>query len=162
MSKEGEDKKDKKKGLDISIGDVSGKVVNKTQAAGSNEGHNTSSKKDDEHECCGSCSSESKKSGSKKTKVVDFPKEVGEETEILIQVGDKKVSLEDIDNKDLTNWIANALHLSDEARSDLADIKLDTYKDKRSLFNKTVRKCEQQHKIQLKMVNKNRTGFPIV
>lgn len=155
----GSDEKDKKKSLNISLGEVQGKVVNKTQGD-DNKGDDTSKK--NEHECCGSCSSESKKSGSKKTKVVDFPKEVGEETEIFIQVGDKKVSLEDIDSKDLTNWIANALHLSDEARSDLADIKLDTYKDKRSLFNKTVRKCEQQHKIQLKMVNKNRTGFPIV
>lgn len=152
------DEKDKKKGLDISIGDVSGKVVNKVQAA-SNEGDDTSSKKNDEHECCGSCSP---KSDSKKTKVVDFPKEVGEETEIRIQIGNKKISLEEVDKKDFTNWIADALHLSDEARSDLAEIKLDTYKEKRSLFNKTIRKCEQQHKVQLKMVNKNRTGFPIV
>lgn len=152
----------KKKGLDVSIGEVSGKIVKKTQSAddGDKDASFKSSKEGNEHECCGSCSP--KKSGSKKTKVVDFPKEVGEETEIFIQVGDKKVSLENINNEDFANWIANALHLSDESRSDLAEIRLDTYKEKRSLFNKTIRKCEQQHKVQLKMVNKNRTGFPIV
>jgi len=153
------DEKSRKKSLDISIGDVSGKIVKKTQAA-NNEGNDTPSKKDDEHECCGSCSP--KKTDPKRTKVVDFPKEVGEETEIRIQIGNKKISLEDIKKEDLINWVTNALHLPDEAYSDLSEIKLDTYKEKRSLFNKTIRKCEQQHKVQLKMVNKNRTGFPIV
>ena len=154
------DEKNKKKSVDVSIGDISGKVVKKTQVAGNEGDDDTSSKKGDEHECCGSCSP--KEDSSKKTKVVDFPKEIGEETEIRIQVGNKKFSLKNIDKKDFTNWIADALHLSDEARSDLARISLDTYKEKRSLFNKTVRKCEQQHKVQLKMVNRNRTGFPIV
>ena len=161
MSDNKDDKK-KKKSLDISIGEVSGKIVNKTQSDdnGDKDTSSKSSEKEQEHECCGSCSP--KKPGSKKTKVVDFPKEIGEETEIFIQVGDKKISLENINDEDFANWIADALHLSDEARSDLAEITLDTYKEKRTIFNKTIRKCEQQHKIQLKMVNKNRTGFPIV
>lgn len=151
-----QDEKDRKKGLNISIGDVSGKVVKKTQSV-KDKGIEETVKDEEQHECCGACGSDEKE-----TLTVDFPKNPGEETEIRIQVGDKKVSLENVSQKDLINWVSKALFLPKEGRNGLADLELDTYQKKRSLFDKTIRKCEQHHKAQLKMSNKERTGFPII
>lgn len=154
------DEKDNKKRLNISIGDISGKVVKKTQPTKDKETEDIvkNSKQDEEHhECCGACSSDKKE-----TLTVDFPKNPGEETEICIQIGNKKISLENISQKDLINWVSKVLFLPKEGRNDLAELELDTYQKKKSLFDKTIRKCEQHHKIQLKMSNKERTGFPII
>lgn len=151
-----QDEKDSKKGLNISIGDISGKVVKKTQPA-KDKGIENVIKDKEHHECCGACSPDKKE-----TLTVDFPKNPGEETEIYIPIGDKRILLKDAEKGNLINWVSKVLFLPKEGRSGLIELELDTYEKKKSLFDKTIRKCEQHHKIQLKMSNKERTGFPII
>jgi len=152
-----ENNKKKKKKLSLNMGDISGKVVEKT--ASPKESPKQESLNEDKKKKCNNPDCNCNKASTPNVETVSFEEEIVE-SEIRLHVKGVQVKLEDISQEDFLSWVENVLPLSKDKFQRLQKIDFSNYDERKKLFEHVAKYHENILVEDLK--SKGYGGFPLI